>query len=90
MRVVFEFRPAPESTTRSYELYFGFAQEGRVDPKAMPGLLDLATVWSETSEHAVLARPPAWLQNAVLRALRPLARVMGRRAPAAAQPLVIR
>ena len=26
MRVVFEFRPAPASTERFYELYFGFAQ----------------------------------------------------------------
>jgi mannose-6-phosphate isomerase-like protein (cupin superfamily) len=31
MRVVAEFRPAPESTERFYELYFGFAQEGRVN-----------------------------------------------------------
>ena len=30
MRVVFEFRPAPASTERFYELYFGFAQERRV------------------------------------------------------------
>jgi len=82
MRVVFEFRPAPMSTGRFYELYFGFAQEGRVNAKAMPGLLDLATVWAETSKHAVLARPPAWLQHALLRTLAPVARAAGRKPPA--------
>lgn len=37
MRVIFEFRSALDSTDRFYELYFGFAQEGRVNAKAMPG-----------------------------------------------------
>lgn len=81
MRVTFEFRPAPKSTERFYELYFGFAQEGRVNAKAMPGLLDLATVWAETSEHALLAKPPAWLQHTLLRTLAPVARAAGRREP---------
>ncbi len=80
-RVIFEFRPAPASTERFYELYFGFAQEERVNAEAMPGLLDLATVWAQTSEHAVLAKPPAWLQHALLRTLAPLARAAGRRPP---------
>lgn len=39
MRVLFEFRPALDSTERFYELYFAFAQEGRVNAKAMPGHL---------------------------------------------------
>jgi mannose-6-phosphate isomerase-like protein (cupin superfamily) len=82
MRVVFEFRPAPPSTQRFYELYFGFAQQGRVNAAAMPGLLDLAVVWPETSAHAVLARPPAWCQNLLLGALGPLARALGRLPPA--------
>src|SRR3954465_8971928 len=36
MRVLFEFRPGPASTVRFYELYFAFAQEGRVNDDAMP------------------------------------------------------
>src|SRR5215210_814949 len=60
---------------RFYEIYFGFAQEGRVNAKAMPGLLDIATVWSDTSEHAMLAKPPALVQNALFRALAPIARM---------------
>lgn len=81
MRVLAEFRPGLDCTDRFYELYFGFAQEGRVDAEAMPGLLDIATVWSVTSEHAVLATPPAWVQHALFRALSPIARLAGRRPP---------
>lgn len=81
MRVLFEFRPAPESTERFYEVYFGFAQEGRVNSKAMPGLLDIAVGWPLVSDHAVLAKPPAWVQNALFRALFPIARALGRRLP---------
>jgi mannose-6-phosphate isomerase-like protein (cupin superfamily) len=81
MRVLFEFRPALDSTDLFYELYFAFAQEDRVNAEAMPGLLDIATVWSLVSEHAVLAKPPAWVQNLLFRMLAPIARVSGRRAP---------
>lgn len=81
MRVTFEFRPGLESTERFYELYFAFAQERRVNAKAMPDLLDIATVWPETSEHAVLARPPARVQHALFRALAPIARIARRRSP---------
>lgn len=81
MRVMAEFRPGLESTDRFYELYFGFAQQGRVNAKGMPGLLDIATVWPLTSEHAVLAKPPAWVQHALFRALAPIARLAGRRSP---------
>jgi mannose-6-phosphate isomerase-like protein (cupin superfamily) len=81
MRVVFEFCPAPESTSQFYELYFGFAQEGRVNAKAMPGILDIALIWPLVSDHAVLAIPPAWVQNALFRVLGPIARASGRRLP---------
>ena len=84
MRVVFEFRPAPDSTERFYELYFAFAQEGRVNAKAMPGLLDIALVWPLVCDHAVLATPPAWVQNALFRALAPVARASRRRLPTCA------
>ena len=81
MRVRFEFRPALTSTERFYELYFAFAQEGRVDAKAMPGLLDIATVWPITSEHALLAAPPPVIQHALFRVLGPVARITGRQPP---------
>jgi quercetin dioxygenase-like cupin family protein len=81
MRVMFEFRPGLDDTDRFYELYFAFAQQGRVNSKAMPGLLDIATVWAVTSEHAVLARPPARVQHALFRALAPIARIAERRPP---------
>jgi quercetin dioxygenase-like cupin family protein len=81
MRVRFEFRPALASTDQFYELYFAFAQQGRVNTKAMPGLLDIATVWPVTSEHAVLATPPAIIQHALFRALAPVARIAKRQAP---------
>ena len=82
MRVMFEFRPGLSGTDRFYELYFAFAQAGRVNAKAMPGLLDIATVWGGTAAHAVLARPPAWVQHALFGALAPIARIAGRREPA--------
>ncbi len=81
MRVRFEFRPALTSTEHFYELYFAFAQHGRVNAKAMPGLLDVATVWPVTSEHAVLATPPPVIQHALFRVLAPVARITGRQAP---------
>lgn len=87
MRVRFEFRPALASTARFYELYFAFAQQGRVNAKAMPGLLDLATVWPVTSEHAVLATPPSSHSRRPLshaRARRPNRQTPGTSLPACA------
>lgn len=81
MRVRFEFRPAPPSTEQFYEIYFAFAQQRRVNAKAMPDLLDIATVWPITSEHAVLASPPATIQHFLFRALAPIARTAKRRVP---------
>jgi quercetin dioxygenase-like cupin family protein len=81
MRVLFEFRPALDCTDLFYELYFGFAQEGRVNAKAMPGLLDVAIAWPLVSDHAVLARPPAWVQHLTFRLLTPVARLLRRQLP---------
>ena len=81
MRVRFEFRPALASTDRFYELYFAFAQQGSVNTKGMPALLDIATVWPVTSEHAVLATPPPVFQHALFRALAPIARIARRQPP---------
>jgi quercetin dioxygenase-like cupin family protein len=81
MRVLFEFRPAPTSTERFYELYFGFGQEQRVNDQAMPGLLDIALIWPLVSDHAVLAKPPSWVQHLLFRALGPIARRTRRELP---------
>jgi mannose-6-phosphate isomerase-like protein (cupin superfamily) len=81
MRVIFEFRPGPASTDAFYETYFGFAQQGRVNAEARPGLLDIAAVWGSTSEHAVLGTPPAWIQHVLFWLLAPVARLAGRRPP---------
>lgn len=82
MRVLFEFRPALDSTDLFYELYFGAAQAGRVNAKAMPGLLDIAIAWPLVSDHAILPRPPARLQHLAFRVLTPIARMLGRQLPA--------
>ncbi len=81
MRVRFEFRPGQPSTERFYEIYFAFAQQGRVNRKAVPSLLDLAAVWPLTSEHAVLANPPAAMQHTLFRALAPVTRIAKRKVP---------
>jgi hypothetical protein len=81
MRVRFEFRPALASTDRFYELYFAFAQQGRVNTRAMPGLLDIATVWPITFEHAVLATPPPVIQHALFHVLAPIARIAKHQPP---------
>lgn len=81
MRVLFEFRPALDCTDRFYELYFGAAQEGRVNAKAMPDLLDLAIAWPLVADHAVLPRPPRWVQNLTFVLLRPIARLLRRTLP---------
>jgi mannose-6-phosphate isomerase-like protein (cupin superfamily) len=88
MRVRFEFRPALPSTEQFYEIYFAFAQQGRVNAKAMPDLLDIAIVWPITSEHAVLASPPAAFQHALFRVLAPVARAAKRQAPECQRTLV--
>jgi quercetin dioxygenase-like cupin family protein len=81
MRVLVEFRPALDCTDLFYELYFGAAQEGRVNAKALPGLLDLAIGWPLVSDHAILPKPPAWVQHLIFLALRPIARIAGRKLP---------
>jgi mannose-6-phosphate isomerase-like protein (cupin superfamily) len=81
MRVLFEFRPALDCTDLFYEMYFGAAQEGRVNDKAMPGVLDLAIAWPLLSDHAILPRPPRWVQNLTFRILNPIARIAGRKLP---------
>jgi mannose-6-phosphate isomerase-like protein (cupin superfamily) len=81
MEVRFEFRPGLSSTARFYELYFGFAQEGRVNAQALPGLIDIALIWPLVADHAVLARPHRRLQSALFWTLRPLAVASRRELP---------
>lgn len=81
LRLLIELRPAPPSTARFFELYLGLGQEGRMSRRGMPDPLDMALIWPLVSEHVVLPLPPAPVQAAVFRALRPLARLRGRRLP---------
>jgi quercetin dioxygenase-like cupin family protein len=81
-RVVFEFQPWNDATERFYELYFGFAQEGKVDSEGKPKLLDVATVWREMGKHGALASPPLPLQRLLFSILAPIARLLGRKPPA--------
>ena len=65
LRALMEFRPAPVSTALFYELLFGLAQEGRVDGKAQPGMLDMALIRPLVSEHTVFTKPPPWVLGAL-------------------------
>jgi hypothetical protein len=42
----------------------------------MPNPLDMALLWPLASEHVVLAGPPARAQDALFRALAPVARLV--------------
>ena len=74
LRLRIELRPAPPSTERFFELYFGLGQAGRMSRRGLPNPLDMALMWPQVSDHVVLAWPPAPVQDAVFRALAPLAR----------------
>ncbi len=76
LRLRFELRPAPPSTTAFFERYFALGQAGRMNRHGMPNPLDMALLWPLASEHVVLAGPPARAQDALFRALGPLARLV--------------
>ena len=62
------------------ETLFGLAQEGHVNAKGMPDLLQLALTAQEFSNVIVFRKPPPWLQRIVFGALAPIARRRGYRA----------
>ena len=79
LRLRLELRPAPPSTAAFFERYFELGRQGRMNRWGMPGPLDMALLWPLASEHVVLAGPPARAQDALFRALAPLARLLRRR-----------
>jgi mannose-6-phosphate isomerase-like protein (cupin superfamily) len=61
------------------ETLFGLAQEGHVNAKGMPDLLQLALTAQEFSDVIVFRKPPPRLQRIVFGALAPIARRRGYR-----------
>lgn len=62
------------------ETLFGLAQEGHVNAKGMPNLLQLALTAQEFSDVIVFRKPPPAIQRVVFGALGPIARRRGYRA----------
>jgi len=58
---------------------FGLAQDGKVDKKGMPGLLQLAVFAQEFDDVAWFTHPPRALQRILFGLLAPIARVLGYR-----------
>lgn len=75
---------------------FGLAQDGKVNAKGMPNLLQLAVFAREFDDVIRFTRPPRWVQRLLFGLLAPVARLLGyrgnnpeyltRRASAAPQP----
>jgi quercetin dioxygenase-like cupin family protein len=76
-----EFRPAL-STRGFFELLFRLANEGRLDEKGMPSLLDVPALF-DASEGVIRPISPPWAVLRLTAALmRPFAAIRGRRRPA--------
>jgi quercetin dioxygenase-like cupin family protein len=58
---------------------FGLAQDGRVDRRGMPGLLQLALFAREFDDVMRFTSPPRWAQRILFGLLAPLARLLGYR-----------
>lgn len=58
---------------------FGLAQDGRVDERGMPGLLQLAVFAREFDDVIRFTSPPRWVQRVLFGALAPAARLFGYR-----------
>jgi quercetin dioxygenase-like cupin family protein len=56
---------------------FGLAQDGKVNAKGMPGLLQLAAFAREFDDVIRFTRPPRWVQRLLFGLLAPLARLLG-------------
>jgi hypothetical protein len=58
---------------------FGLAQDGRVNKRGMPNLLQLAVFAREFADVMQLTRPPRIVQKMLFGLLTPLARLLGYR-----------
>jgi quercetin dioxygenase-like cupin family protein len=77
-RAVQWFRPALR--TRSFfETYFALAQDGRLSPSGMPGILQLAALIPAFADEIRPTSPPWPVQRVVAAVLGPVARLRGYR-----------
>lgn len=76
-----EFRPALE-TQAFFELLFRLANEGRLDGKGMPSLLDLPAMLDASAEVIRPTSPPWPMLRLIAAAVRPFAALRGRTQPA--------
>jgi quercetin dioxygenase-like cupin family protein len=56
---------------------FGLANDGKVDPKGRPHLLQAILIGGEFSDVVVFTSPPPWVQRVMIALLSPLARALG-------------
>jgi len=73
------FRPSLEIAA-FFETFFALAQQGRLNEKGLPSVLQIAAMSSSFSDEVRVTRPPWPVQRVVLGALAPIARRRGYRA----------
>jgi hypothetical protein len=74
-----EFRPALK-TDQFFEAFFGLAQDGKLNEKGLPPLLQLAVMVPHFGDEIRLTSAPWGLQKAFFGALAPVGRLLGYRA----------
>jgi hypothetical protein len=79
------FRPALD-TAAFFETFYALAQEGKLDDKGMPSILQLAVLVPEFSAELRPLRPPWAVLKALATVLGPLARARGYRGRIALEP----
>lgn len=72
------FKPALK-IDRFFETFFGLAQDGKVNEKGLPSLLQLAVMVPHFGDEIRLTRPPWILQKVIFGLLAPLGRLLGYR-----------
>lgn len=77
-RVIWQTRPALGTQT-FFETVWGLAQEGRVNAKGFPKPLQMAVLMRAYEGEIRLARPPRWVQQAVVGPLALLGKMLGYR-----------
>jgi len=73
------FRPALK-IDRFFEMLFGLAQDGKINDKGLPSLLQLAVGVPYFGDEIRLTSPPWAVQRATFAALAPIGRLLGYRA----------
>jgi len=76
LRLTITFEPALEAAA-FFERFFALAQAGRTRADGTMRLLDAVAVLDESRDFLYLAKPPVAVQKAAVRALAPLARLLG-------------